>query len=71
MNGIVKELRRGGWSGRGLIETVQHGQLFQTQIGPKAFASKEAAVGWLQEVAAERDLEMREIVLEVPPPGHP
>lgn len=58
MQGFVTSLQRGGWSGRGLIATVRHGQVFETQVGPKAFDSKRAAVDWLQRVAAERSLDL-------------
>lgn len=58
MQGFVTSLQRGGWSGRGLIATVRHGQVFETQVGPRAFDSKQAAVDWLHQVAAERALEV-------------
>ena len=58
MNGVVKPLRRGGWSGRGIIADVRHGQLFETLVGPKQFGSREAAIDWLKQVARERSLEL-------------
>ena len=58
MDGIVKPMRRGGWSGRGLIATIQHGQLFETLIGPKEFGSRQAAIQWLKQVTAERSLKV-------------
>ena len=63
MDGIVKLMRRGGWSGRGMIVDSRNGQVVETQIGPKAFGSKEAAIEWLRQVAAERAIEIGRIVL--------
>lgn len=63
MNGMVKPMRRGGWSGRGLIATVRQGQRFETQIGPRQFDRKQDAIDWLQQVAAERALKLGRIVL--------
>jgi hypothetical protein len=58
MDGIVKAMRRGGWSGRGVISDIQHGQLLETQIGPRAFHSRDAAVEWLRRIAQERQVEL-------------
>lgn len=63
MNGVVKPMRRGGWSGRGLIATVEHGQRFETQVGPREFGSKQDAIDWLQQMAAERSLKLGRILL--------
>ena len=63
MDGVVKPMRRGGWSARGLIVSVQHGLLVETQVGPKQFAAQEAAVEWLKQAAAEHSVELGTLVL--------
>ena len=60
--GIVKPLRRGGWSARGLVVATQHGQLIETQIGPKEFDAKESSVEWLRQVASERAIDSIQII---------
>ena len=60
-SGVVKPMRRGGWSARGLIESGRHGQLIDTQIGPIEFAAKEVATEWLRQIAAERSIDLVQI----------
>jgi hypothetical protein len=66
MDAVVKPMRRGGWSARGMIVSVQHGLLIETQVGPKQFAGKEAALEWLKQAAAERSLKLGSVVLAPP-----
>ncbi len=68
MDGVVKAMRRGGWSARGLVAAVRHGQLFETQVGPREFASKQAAIDWLRRAAADRAVKIGQIVVS---PGRP
>lgn len=63
MDGVVKAMRRGGWSARGLIAAVRHGQLFETQVGPREFPSKQAAIDWLRRAAADRAVRIGQIVV--------
>jgi hypothetical protein len=56
-DGVVKPLRRGGWSARGVITAVRAGQLLQTQVGPRAFEAVEDSAAWLRQVAIERSIE--------------
>jgi hypothetical protein len=51
--GTVKPRRRGGWIARGLIVEERHGQVFETQVGPREFAEKKAGSSWLEEVAKQ------------------
>ena len=51
--GIVKPRRRGGWIARGLIVEERHGQIFETQIGPREFAEPATSLQWLREVATQ------------------
>jgi hypothetical protein len=66
MDAVVKPMRRGGWSARGMIVSVQHGLLTETQVGPKQFAGQEAALEWLKQAAAERSLKLGSVVLAPP-----
>ena len=50
--GSIRELRRGGWRARGVVRTQRHGQIFETQVGPRAFENQEASLRWLRDVAA-------------------
>ena len=63
-DGVVKPLRRGGWSARGVIVATQHGQLIETQIGPKEFDGSDASTAWLYQAAAERAIEAVKIVVK-------
>ena len=45
--GSIRELRRGGWRARGVVRTQRHGQIFETQVGPRAFENQEASLRWL------------------------
>ncbi|MEO6394318.1 MAG: hypothetical protein ABIO40_00220 [Devosia sp.] len=56
-DGIVKPLRRGGWSARGVVIATRHGQLIETQIGPKEFPERELSEHWLRQIAAELSIE--------------
>lgn len=53
IQGTIREHRRGHWAARGLVVTHRHGQVFETQVGPKAFASEGMAYDWMHEVAAD------------------
>jgi hypothetical protein len=63
MDGVVRAMRRGGWSARGVIVDVRHGQIFETQIGPREFPAEKAAREWLRDVAATRSIKAARIVL--------
>ncbi len=63
MDGIVKAMRRGGWSARSVIVTVRHGQIFETQVGPRQFPEEKAARDWLREVAAAHSIKAPRILL--------
>ena len=63
MDAVVKPMRRGGWSARGMIVSVRHGLIIETQVGPKQFAGKDAALEWLKQAAAERSLKLASVVL--------
>ena len=63
-DGVVKPLRRGGWSARGVIVATQHGQLIETQIGPKEFDGSDASMAWLYRAAADRAIEAVKIVVK-------
>ena len=52
--GVVKRARRGGWTARGVITDVSHSQLIETQVEPRAFATRQLAVNWLKQAAAAR-----------------
>jgi hypothetical protein len=60
-DGVVKPMRRGGWSARGVVIVTQHGQLIETQIGPREFPGVEASMEWLRGVAAERAIDAVQI----------
>ena len=53
LQGTIREHRRGHWAARGVVVTHRHGQVFETQVGPKSFASEGMAYDWIFEVAAE------------------
>ena len=63
MDGVVKAMRRGGWSARGVIIDVRHGQIFETQIGPREFPAEKAARDWLCDAAAAHSIRTARIVL--------
>ena len=63
MEGVVKAMRRGGWSARGVILQVRHGQIFETQIGPREFPAEKAARDWLSEIATAHTIRTARIVL--------
>ena len=50
--GTIKELRRGGWAARGVVVTSRHGQLIETQVGPRAFDTEGSCDDWLRAAAA-------------------
>jgi hypothetical protein len=66
-DGVVKPMRRGGWSARGVVVATQHGQLIETQIGPREFAAVEASTQWLRAAAAERAIDALQIVVKSDP----
>jgi hypothetical protein len=55
--GTIKELRRGGWAARGVVVANRHGQLIETQIGPKAFDTETSCDAWLRAAAAGLNIE--------------
>jgi hypothetical protein len=68
MDAVVRPMRRGGWSARGMIVSVRHGLLIENQVGPKQFAGKEAALEWLKREAVERSIKLGTVVLAPPLP---
>lgn len=64
--GTIRELRRGGWAARGLVVTSRHGQLVETQIGPKAFETKGGGDAWLRAAAASLNIDSVSIALNLP-----
>jgi hypothetical protein len=52
-SGVVKPLPRGGWSARALLTAERHGQLFDTQLGPREFATEADSRAWLKSLMAE------------------
>jgi hypothetical protein len=63
MDAVVKPMRRGGWSARGLIVSVRHGLLIETQVGPRQFSGRDAALEWLKQAAIERSVPLGTVVL--------
>jgi hypothetical protein len=63
-DGIIRQDRRGGWNARGIIVTHKHGQIFQTLVGPRAFASEEISQEWLRAAATELAIEEVTIVVQ-------
>lgn len=61
--GTIRALRRGGWAARGLLVASRHGQLIETQIGPKAFENEMLCDAWLRASAAELKVESVRIVV--------
>ena len=51
--GTIREHRRGGWNARGAVLTQRSGQIFETQLGPRAFESEEDSREWLHRSAVE------------------
>jgi len=64
--GTIRELRRGGWAARGLVVTNRHGQLVETQVGPKAFDSEDGCDAWLRETAAGLKIDSVSITVNAP-----
>ena len=63
--GSIRELRRGGWRARGVVRTQRSGQIFETQIGPRAFENQEASSDWLRDVATRLAIEDVKLVVRV------
>ena len=64
MQATIREHRRGHWAARGLVVTHRHGQLFERQVGPRAFASEGMAYEWIFEEAANLSIRDVRVVVE-------
>lgn len=64
MQGTIREHRRGHWAARGLVVTHEHGQVFERQVGPKAFASEGMAHEWIFEAATNLSIRDVSVVVE-------
>ena len=62
--GTIRELRRGGWAARGLVVANRHGQLVETQIGPKAFETEDHCDAWLRAAAADLNIQSVSISID-------
>jgi hypothetical protein len=62
--GTIKELRRGGWAARGLVVTSRNSQIFETQVGPRAFESEDLCAAWLRSAAAGLNIDDVRIVID-------
>ena len=61
--GTIRPLRRGGWTARGLVVANRHGQLIETQVGPKAFFTDVSCDAWLRAAAAGLNIDSVRIVV--------
>jgi hypothetical protein len=62
---VIRELRRGGWRARGVVRTQRSGQIFETQVGPRAFENQEASREWLRDVAIRLAIDDAHLIVSV------
>ena len=60
--GTIRPLRRGGFAARGLLVVARSSQVYETQVGPREFASEDLCDAWLRSAAAGMKVERVQIV---------
>ncbi len=70
-DGVIKPLRRGGWSAKARLTIERHSQLFETFLGAALFDTEAASREWLHTTASRHAIDAARIFVTIDRPASP